>query len=357
MALRTGGKADRTGGDRVDGSAGPITFATDGVPRVAQFRSWQQRWDPIIEMRHPGDAESGYAGRNTIWDLGPLALSSVVAPPLQVRRHAGQIRCDQIDSWFLACARRGTLRHMASDHASVVESGVPILYSMGEPFESDRSDIHWVTLFFSRDFAPELNAALEAVRNRPLTTALGGLLADFILSLENRLPDLSVAERGRLASVARQMVAACIAPSADRLAEAAPALDQTRRERVRLAVRRHLGSASLTPDRLCRLVGISRSNLYRLFEPEGGVARYIIAQRMRAAYAALADTDNRQPIRVVAESVGFAEAASFSRSFRREFGCTPRDLHHALRVAGRDSEAVGKRQRLQSDLPALLRRL
>jgi AraC-like DNA-binding protein len=104
-------------------------------------------------------------------------------------------------------------------------------------------------------------------------------------------------------------------------------------------------------------VGISRSNLYRLFEPEGGVARYIMAQRMRAAYAALADTDNHQPIHVVAESVGFAEAASFSRSFRREFGCKPRDLRQASRGAGRDAQAVGARQRVQSDLPALLRRL
>lgn len=352
-AMETDTTTDPATDDAADGPMSSAAFTTDAIPRAEQFEAWRQRWDPIIEMRHPGDAAAGYLASNEVWDLGGIALSRVAAPPLLARRHAAQVRRDQIDSWLVACARRGTIRHAAAGRETVIEAGVPVLHSMAEPFESSRTAIRWVALFFARDLAPELNAALEAARNRPLDTGLGGLLGDFLLSLDSRIERLGEAERCRLAQVIRPMLAACIAPSADRLAEAEPIIDQTRRARARQAVRRHLGAAGLTPGRLARIVGISRSNLYRLFEPEGGVARYIMAQRMRAAHDLLSDPANRAPIRAIAEAVGFADASAFSRGFRRTFGCSPGELREAAPAArGRPGRVPAV-----PDLPALLRRL
>lgn len=357
--METDAIADPAGRDAAGGPASPLTFATGAIARADQFHAWRQRWAPIIEMRHPGDATGGYLASNAFWDLGEIVLSRVSAPPVLALRQRGQIRRDQIDSWFVACARQGTVRHQAAGRETVIEAGVPVLHSMAEPFGSSRTAIEWVALFFSRDFAPELNAALEAARNRPLATGLGGLLGDFVLAFDARIDGLGAAERRRLVPAIRQMLAATIAPSADRLAEAAPILDQTRRARARQMVRRHLGAASLTPGRLARMVGISRSNLYRLFEPEGGVARYIMAQRMRHACELLSDPANRAPIAAVAEAVGFANLAGFSRSIRREFGCSPRELRQAGLAAApplRDLPRDLPRD-LAPDLPALLRRL
>lgn len=335
----------------------PSLFSTVPHPTAEQREVWQSRWNPIIDMHFPDDEAKGYPATNQLWHLGDLAVSTVDAPALEVSRAATQVRRDQIDAWFLVCPRRGVYRHAAAGRACTAGPGVPVLYSMGEAFDSRRSEGTWMTLVFSRDFTHEINAALEAARNRPLNTPMGRLLGDFILALEQRLPDLSTADLPGIATLTRQMVAACVAPSGDRLAEAAPALDETRRERIRLAIRRHMSSASLTPEKLCRLVGMSRSNLYRLFEAEGGVARYITAQRMRAAQAALSDSANQQPIRIVAESVGFVDAASFSRSFRREFGCTPRELRQQA-LLGRAAGGVSPgRPGAETDLPTLLRRL
>jgi AraC-like DNA-binding protein len=125
------------------------------------------------------------------------------------------------------------------------------------------------------------------------------------------------------------MVAAAVAPSAARLAVARGQIDVGRRERVRQVVRRHLRSPSLRPKTLCRLVGMSRSNLYRLFEEKGGVAQYIQGHRLVEAHAILADPANTKPISVLAEDLCFAEASSFSRAFKREFGGTPSELRSA----------------------------
>jgi AraC-like DNA-binding protein len=127
--------------------------------------------------------------------------------------------------------------------------------------------------------------------------------------------------------------------------------------RVRSLIRQQLRSAMLRPERLCRLAGVSRSQLYRLFEPLGGVARYIQAERLRAACRALADPMDARDIAAIAEDVGFFDHSSFSRVFRREYGCSPRDF----RVAALAGQAVATTRGASAPRPAshaeLLRRL
>nr|WP_264185766.1 AraC family transcriptional regulator [Roseicella aerolata] len=125
------------------------------------------------------------------------------------------------------------------------------------------------------------------------------------------------------------MVAACIVPSPETRDAAAPLLEHARLERARQAIRQNLRSPTLTPKRLCRLIGMSRSQIYRLFEPMGGVARYIQAERLREAHCALADADNTRDIHEIAEDLGFFDASAFSRTFRRRYGCKPSEVRAA----------------------------
>jgi AraC-like DNA-binding protein len=123
---------------------------------------------------------------------------------------------------------------------------------------------------------------------------------------------------------------AAVAPTAERVAIARPQIDLFRMERVRQVVRRHLRTPTLRPRTLCRLVGMSRSNLYRLLEAKGGIAQYIQQQRLLEAHALLGSPDNRQPITALADDFCFADVSSFSRAFRREFGCSPSDVRRSV---------------------------
>jgi AraC-like DNA-binding protein len=77
---------------------------------------------------------------------------------------------------------------------------------------------------------------------------------------------------------------------------------------------------------LCHLVGISRSNLYRLSESEGGVASYIQHHRLTEAHSRLSDSMNTQSIVSMAYDLGFTDSSSFSRAFRAMFGVSPREM-------------------------------
>ena len=149
------------------------------------------------------------------------------------------------------------------------------------------------------------------------------------MALERRLSVVTEADISRLTTAVGAMIAAAVAPSAERIAVARGQIDVGRKERVRQAVRRHLRTPTLGPTNLCRPVGMSRSNLYRLFEDTGGVARYIQCERLLEAHAILTDPTTTESISAIAEDLCFADASSFSRTFRREFGHSPGEMRAA----------------------------
>src|SRR6516165_8245235 len=176
-----------------------------------------------------------------------------------------------------------------------------------------------------RDIAPLLDAACGSM----LDTPLGHLLGDYMMALERHVPAVTEADFPRLTNAVGAMIAAAVAPSMERIAVAKRQVDLGRKERVRQAVRRHLRTPTLGPKNLSRLVGMSRSNLYRLFEDTGGVARYIQRERLREAHAVLSDPATTRSISAIAEDLCFADPSSFSRTFRREFGHNPGKIRSA----------------------------
>jgi AraC-like DNA-binding protein len=87
----------------------------------------------------------------------------------------------------------------------------------------------------------------------------------------------------------------------------------------------HIGRADLVPRHLEKQLAMSRSALYRLFEPLGGVSAVILRRRLdRSLKELLAGLSTRATLRGVAQSCGFRSEIHFSRAFRARFGVTPR---------------------------------
>lgn len=88
----------------------------------------------------------------------------------------------------------------------------------------------------------------------------------------------------------------------------------------------HLADPELDPLRLCAVLGVSRAGLYRLFEAQGGVRRYIVDSRLDRCFEELRHGPRRHGrVREVAERWGFFDSKSFNRSFRARFGIAPSD--------------------------------
>lgn len=93
--------------------------------------------------------------------------------------------------------------------------------------------------------------------------------------------------------------------------------------RIKSYIDAHL-RRDVTIDELCNALGLSRSALYREFEPFGGVAKYVLQERLLRCHQMLSNADPDQvKIMNIAQTWNFDEASTFSRSFRRQFGVPP----------------------------------
>jgi AraC-like DNA-binding protein len=136
----------------------------------------------------------------------------------------------------------------------------------------------------------------------------------------------------------------CLAPSLSQPCAlrgfASPALI----ERARLGVRRNMASVEFGPAELANLLAMSRSKLYRLLLPEGGVAHFINRERLLQARRELV-ADETVSIHAIAARVGFKDHSTFSRAFRRAFGTTPTQARASSSIRLQGGEALHFRPR------------
>lgn len=153
-------------------------------------------------------------------------------------------------------------------------------------------------------------------------TQMTAFLGEFLASLSRHLPAMTPAQADALAEPTRLLVQACtgsIAPARD----CEGAISMLMLERARQIVRQNLACKEFGPTQLCRLLAVSRSKLYRLFAPSGGVAAFIQRERLQHAMALLSDPGELRSVNMIAAEVGFSDHSTFSRAFRRTFGTSP----------------------------------
>lgn len=313
------------GGGKGEG-AGPraLRFGTAGLAPSEQFAAYRAETSGVFEVEPTGRALESFAAEQAVWRLGPLALRHIRGDGVRFLRTERQIRRDLLDHWGFSAYRRGGVAGHCAGQPYTTAPGSLFLYSLHQPFVSERGASELVGLFVPRDLLPECAAALDSRLGEDLRGGLARLVFAHLDGLATAADSLSPEDGGRAAEATLAVLRAAATGLRDHVEAARPALEEALRARLLALIRRHIGSVRLDPERLARLAGLSRTRLYEVFEPEGGVARAIQRERLRAVRRALADPNERRPIARLAEDLGMPDPSVFSRAFRREFGETPR---------------------------------
>lgn len=100
------------------------------------------------------------------------------------------------------------------------------------------------------------------------------------------------------------------------------------RERVKGYISAHLRDTELSIDKIAAEARCSKRYLHMIFRPEEvSISDYILKARLERCRAdLLSSACAHRSITEIAYSWGFNNSNHFSRSFRRQFGVTPRDL-------------------------------
>ena len=313
----------------------------------------------VLSFTSPEAPEAAFVRRSTIKDLHPdnrlaawqslLAETSALLPELD----AAETAQAALSCWMFGdVVFTRTLYHDASDrrwqhrprsfpdHWCVVlahsradrqdllavatpHQGSLSFQSLDGPFEARSTDTDVLTLFLPLDFCRDELDAFALVPEPEIHPELAALLAGYMDNLARQLPHISQERAQGLAAATCSLVAACIAPRPERSEAAEAPIAALLIDRARLVVRQNMASPEFGPDQLARLLAMSRSKLYRFFESTGGVAHFINRERLREAHRRLAASRDGLSIHVIGNEVGFMDHSTFSRAFRREFGCSP----------------------------------
>jgi len=305
----------------------PLSFSTLELAPEDQFAAWQAHMVPLVEVKLPDDKspDDGFPADHTAWNLGGMLIVQQRAAAHSYMRSAAKLRSSSIDHWCIVLPHTGRSWTEVDRRVAESQPGKLEIRSLGYPFRGRATDSESLLLYMPRDLFADAAASLDAKNNSILSGNFANLLVGYINSIEARLRSLTADDLPRIVHATRSMIIACLGPAAEHAAAAEQLANVALMERARRYVHQNLDAAHLTPDSMCRALGVSRSRLYQLFEPSGGVLHYIQSRRLLAAHIALSDPADSRRIVEIAEAFGFSSAANFSRAFSKEFGYSPRE--------------------------------
>lgn len=289
-----------------------IDMDTSSAPPAEQFELFRSWYTGVAESELLEEESPSFFAHQMVWDLGKLTLIHIKLPEWRYCwRHLSK---PTIDNWYLTLSLP-----QFSNPGNDLEVGSLSLQSLLDPFEAVSERHDFLAFFLPRNLhfmrSPKIEIRYHMKR----------FLTDYMLLLHGLLFDLRSIDVPHIAAATTSLLAACLAPSRDHIAEAQHPIETVIMNRAFEIIERHLDNPKLTPDLLCRELGVSRSNLYRIFEPVGGVSSYIRRERLRKTRNMLANSSDGRSISTIAEQWGFIDPYTYSRMFKKEFGLSPRE--------------------------------
>lgn len=291
-----------------------IRFSTEDFNSRDRLDAWREAMAPMFDTQRP-ETDDAFRGSAFTYLMGPLALGGTEVDALSYKRDAPRIRSDYIDHYLIRL-----------DYEPDRPEGVLRVIDLGQPINLPAAPMYCLCIFIPRDVMDAALSGADSLHGREIGGPRGRLMADHIRSLTRNAPSMGGAEGAGMADATLAMLAACLAPSRDADARARSVLDATLIGQARRFIDSRLTSPNLTPHSVALALSVSRTTLYRLFQPLGGVARYIQQRRLKRVHAILTDAMDRRRIGDIAFEHGFSDEAAFARAFRREFGVTARDI-------------------------------
>lgn len=283
-------------------------------------------WD-IAELDGPSEQ---LFWRSDIWMLDRIMIGSREVSPLSKQRDVRRVRVDGMDHCQLILGTQGEIVADCGDHEVVIRPGELAIFDLGRPWRMRCTPTAHTSFVVPRACLPGGYGSLAIAHGTLLRGAAGALLASHLQCLLHTLPSLGAAQAALVAQATSHMLAACLDPTADNQSRAAAPLQAAWLGKITQFIDARLADPALTPEHLMAALGLSRSSLYRLLAPHGGVREFITDRRIARAITRLRDFGDSPRIHQIAEGCGFGDATQFSHAFKRKTGLSPSDFRASV---------------------------
>ncbi|WP_031361847.1 AraC family transcriptional regulator [Caballeronia sordidicola] len=322
----------------------PIRFDSGDFPENEAEEIWREGIDAVFEIKRPKVASVPFRAKMESWPLGPMLLMShVVGGDVEFQRTRRRIATSGVDHYLVHCLLDGTLMSTFGRDIQKVPLGSVVVRDLVVENTGFTRDAPMLTLTIPRQAIDRRTGGALRLHGLSWEAAdpIGVLIASHMRSLVSVASSMDD-EQARVAGEATlDFVAACVLRRAERWEQSGdPRLTPVIRAQALSFIEGNLADMSLGPARLREILKVSRTALYELFEPMGGVAEYVRARRLDEAMRRLeSPLHARDLIGAIACAVGFMSESTFNRAFKERFGCTPTEARRR-RAAGVTAGAV-----------------
>ncbi|APT30328.1 hypothetical protein MCBMB27_01037 [Methylobacterium phyllosphaerae] len=313
----------------------PILLLTGESPGHRQADDWRDAVAPFWDFTIRKEDLSDFRGQSRVRHLGTAIVCSARASGLRFVRERGLVARMGVDHIVAHMRVSGQSRVAVSGREQDCAPGDICLFDLSRPLSAASTDYEAITVVLPRPLFGVRQSALDTLHGAVIrgATPFGRMLTDHLRSLSTHATGFSEPE----AAAAAEATAALLGVAALGLPQEDGGVQPLERAPLLVAIRRfieaELASTDLTAEAIGQRFGVSRSALYRLFVPLGGVSGYIRQRRLARAYRDLAAGDGRfARISDVAYRWRFESPAHFTQAFRAEFGCAPRDVRAQVAI-------------------------
>lgn len=323
------------------------------VGREHILEAWREATSPV-HRTCPLPSQGKFDASIVAYNLDGLVVSRMRFDASYFERDSSRIRADETDCITIQHYLSGSIRGRVGDHELYVAPDRISIQDSAVPYSGRAEASEVLSVGIPRHRVP----CADRLRTRlpllslPLNTARGSLLARCVMGLWTDLCAGRVFEPVTVADAFLGLVNALIEHSVDQAADSSC-------QEMEQYLREHLADATLGPEELEHTFNVSRSAIYRRFEPYGGVAAFIRSERLRRCHAELIrPRAARVPVSAIAGAFGFHDASQFSRLFRKTYGVAPSELAASVAPeipgpASRRDEAIAGIGMIKSWLKAL----
>lgn len=300
-------------------------FSTAEAPLGQRLDLWEEyNEQALFGLRCSTLSERSLLATQTNLELPRIRLTHISGNDHVIERAPENIRRNPVDAVMLCLLLEGKAFFYHDAGCETLSAGEAVVYDANRPFMYGFStEMRQVIVEVPRAILRELSAREEYFRPRvlriagtPTATHAGATARAVLGAFQGQASDTGQLEQSVLELFSLITGEPGASPS---LAYLTAARDY---------IQAHLGQPDLSMNRVAGAIGISERHLTRVFTEAGtSPAKYVLENRLTRARDLLTDPAHAATsIAEVAASVGFVSAAHFSRTFRRHFDCTPRDM-------------------------------
>ena len=318
------------------GNLAKSSFSTEKLAPQDKYAAWQESISVLCDVA-PKNNEN--------LDTFEAQLESYMIGPIMATR------CKTKEQTF--ALDRKTIARIGMDHIMVqyYEHGGNIFTANGRSIRSAPGDIQVIDItqemkiqsfassssigfhvnhlfFIARKKLEALVPHIEALNGCiiPADTPLNLILRNHLQSLWQTTPMLNQHDAEAIVKPTIELIGAALGQTRDVVDSVRATLNEATLMTVRNIIDQNIGNLQLNPGFIASRVGLSRTALFRLCKPVGGVSTLIRNRRLLLARRLLSSQCSNKSIKAVAYKLGFDSQSSFGRAFKQKYGFSPSDV-------------------------------